>query len=473
MSAPKTVPRFGQELGATLHLAVPIATAQLAQIAMGTTDTILLGSLGRDALAAGGLGANLFFTLMIISQSTLASVGILVSHARGSGDPARIGPALRGGFALATLIAILPMLLLWQAEPILLGIGEPDALAHAISRYVRVLLLAMPAAMWMGVQRSYLSAMARPWMMMAVALVAVIVNGVLNYGLIHGAFGLPRLGYIGSCTATAITLWGQCAATALFMRLVKGLRPFRLLGAVDWRVVRELAGLGWPIAITVGAEIALFSVAALIIGTFGATMLAAHQISMNIASVTFMVPFAVAQAANVRVGFHMGGAAPRAAARAAVAAFMLGVGFMVLAAIAMLTIPHLIASIYLEANDPADAPVIDVAVRMLAIAAFFQVFDGAQTIATGALRGLKDTRVPMLAAALGYWGVGFVISWVLAFPLGMGAIGIWWGLAMGLAAVSILLAARFRVLIGRLIAAGDRESWVSSGSAACPAPVPQ
>jgi MATE family multidrug resistance protein len=452
MSVEQSHPRFGQEVGATLRLAAPLAMAQLAQVAMGATDTILLGSLGRDALAAGGLGANLFFTLMIVVAGGLISVSILVAHARGAGDESRIGPILRGGFLLALLSALPPMLLLWNGEPILLAIGEPPALAQAIAHYDRILLFAMPASLMMATQRGYLAAMGRPWMVMAVAIAAVAVNGLLNYGLIHGVWGLPRLGYIGSCTATLITIWAMMLAIALEMRLTPSLRRFRLFGRVNWRIVRELAVLGWPIAFIMAVEIVLFSLAALLIGRFGATPLAAHQISMSVASVTFMVPLAISQAVNVRVGFYMGRSSPRAARTAAVAAFVLGVGFMGAMGAILITIPGLIAGLYISAGDATRIEVIALASHLLTIAALFQVFDGAQTIAAGALRGLKDTRVPAIAASIGYWGIGFPIAWILGVRLGLGAIGIWWGLACGLASVAVLLGFRFWHISARLIA---------------------
>ena len=444
------------EIRAMARLAAPLALAQLAQIAMGTTDTILLGSLGRDALAAGGLGANLYFTLMVVVAGGLSALGILVAHARGAADEARIGRILRGGFLLALVAALPPMLLLSQAEPILLTIGEPAPLAHAIGEYDRVLLFAFPASLLMAAQRAFLAAVGRPGMVMTVALVAVGVNGVLNYGLIHGAWGLPRLGYIGSCTATLITLWAMAAAIGLEMRCVRALDAYRLWGAVDWKAVIELSRLGWPIAVTIGIEIFLFSFSALIIGRFGATPLAAHQIAITVASTTFMVPLAIAQAANVRVGFYMGAEAPRAARRAALAAFLLGVGFMSLTAAALLTLPAEIAALYISAGDPNRVAVTGLAVQLLTIAAVFQIFDGVQTIAAGALRGLKDTLIPALAAGIGYWAIGFTIAWVLGIRMGMGAPGIWWGLAAGLASVAILLSARFWKLSGRMI--GTTES---------------
>jgi MATE family multidrug resistance protein len=449
MSVSQTTPRFGKELGATIRLAAPLAAAQLAQIAMGATDTVLLGTLGRDGLAAGGLGANLYFTLMIVVAGGLISVSILVAHARGSGTEGRIAPILRGGFLLALLASIPPMLLLWNIEPLILAIGEPPALAHAIAQYDRILLFALPASLLMATQRGFLAAMGRPWIVMVVALAAITANGLLNYGLIHGVWGFPRMGYLGSATATLITLWVMMAAVALAMRLTPALRMFPLIGPIDWAIVRELAVLGAPIAAIMGVEIVLFGGAALLIGRFGATQLAAHQISMSICSLTFMVPLSISQAANVRVGFFMGAAAPRAARMAAIVAFVLGVGFMG----AMATIP---------AADAHRGEVIAVAAQLLTIAAFFQVFDGAQTIAAGALRGLKDTRIPAVVAAIGYWGLGFAPAWILGVRMGYGAVGIWWGLASGLAAVALSLSVRFWLLSGRLIAAQALKTAPSS-----------
>lgn len=452
MSVSHSTPRFAHELGATIRLAAPLAAAQLAQIAMGATDTILLGTLGRDGLAAGGLGANLYFTLMIVVAGGLISVSILVAHARGSGNDARIAPILRGGVLLALLSSIPPMLLLWNIEPLILAIGEPPPLAHAIATYDRILLFALPASLLMATQRGFLAAMGRPWIVMVVALGAIAANGLLNYALIHGVWGFPRMGYLGSATATLITLWAMMLAVAVAMRLTRSLRVFALAGPIDWGIIRELSVLGAPIAAIMAVEIVLFGGAGLLIGRFGVTQLAAHQISMSICSVTFMVPLSISQAANVRVGFYMGADSPRYARMSAAAAFALGVGFMGAMATILLTMPEAVAGLYITAGDATRGEVIAVAAQLLTIAAFFQVFDGAQTIAAGALRGLKDTRIPAIVAAIGYWGVGFVPAWILGVRMGYGAVGIWWGLASGLAAVSLLLSVRFWRLSGRLIA---------------------
>jgi MATE family multidrug resistance protein len=245
------------------------------------------------------------------------------------------------------------------------------------------------------------------------------------------------------------------------MRSVPTLRQFRLIGPVDWSAVRELAALGWPISLITAVEILLFMVASLVIGMFGATALAAHQISMSFAAVTFMVPLAISQAVNVRVGFHIGAGSPRTARLAAIVGFLLGIGFMSLAATSMLTLPTAIAGLYITAGDPLRGEVIALTVRLLSIAAAFQIFDGAQTIAAGALRGIKDTRIPVLVAAFGYWAVGFVIAWGLGVRLGMGVVGIWWGLAAGLASVAILLSLRFWLLSAGLIRAAEEPAGFS------------
>lgn len=429
-----------------------MALGQIAQVGMGLTDTVLLGALGRDALAAGGLGAGLFFTTTMVLQGLITSVGILVAHARGSAQPEKIAPLLRGGYLIAALSSFPLMLTMWFAEPILLALGEPEKLSHDVARYVRILLWATPAAMWLGVQRSYLTAMGYTRLVMIVSFVALGVNGFLNYGLIHGAFGLPEMGYLGSATATLIAVWLMFAATTAGMR--GSLSKKRIIAPMDWTVIRELLTLGWPIALTLGVEILLFLVGALMMGVLGATALAAHHVAIQVASLTFMVPLAMNQAANARVGFFMGAGVPYAARRSGFAAFTLGVSFMAVMAVLMFAVPREIALLFnLSPAKPEDADVIALVVQLLAICAFFQVFDGAQTIAAGALRGMKDTRIPALLAGLSYWAVGFPVAWTLGFPAGLGPTGIWWGLAVGLAAAAVVLNVRFWRLSGALVRA--------------------
>lgn len=445
-----TPPTFPQEVRATLHLTLPLAGGLLSYIGMALTDTILLGGLGRDALAAGGLAVAIFSTLTMVLHGFVASIGILVAHAQGGRKHESIPPILRAGFLLATLAAIPLMIVLWWIEPLLLAIGEPSALAEAVAHYDCILMAGVLPSLWLAAQRSYLTAMHRPRVVMVISVCALLLNGFLNYGLMHGAWGLPAMGYLGSATATMLVLWGMFAATTVVMGQDE--RHAAVRGPLKREIVEELAGLGWPIAGTYAVEILMFTVGALMMGLLGPTALAAHQVAISVASTTFMVPLAASQAANVRVGYHMGAGLPAAARRAGHAAFLLGVGFMAAMAVIMLVAPYEIARLFnLDPGSVTDAGVIAVVVRLLAISAAFQVFDGAQTIAAGALRGYKDTRIPLALAGFGYWGVGFPVAWVLGFPAGLGARGIWWGLAAGLAVTAFALGWRFSRLSRRLI----------------------
>jgi MATE family multidrug resistance protein len=449
-----TAPTFPQEIRATLSLTLPLAGGLLSYIGMGLTDTILLGGLGRDALAAGGLAVAIFSTLTMVLHGFVSSIGILVAHAQGGQKFGAIPPILRAGFLLATLAAAPLMVMLWWIEPLLAAIGEPPALAQAVAHYDRILMFGVLPSLWLAAQRSYLTAMHRPRVVMIISVCALLLNGFLNYGLMHGAWGLPAMGYLGSATATMLVLWGMFAATTMCMR--KDERRAAVRGAPDRAVIKELSTLGWPIAGTYAVEVLLFTVGALMIGVLGPTALAAHQVAISVASTTFMVPLSASQAANVRVGYHMGAHQPVAARQAGHAAFVLGVGFMAVMAVIMLVAPHEIARLFnLDPGNAGDADVIEVVVGLLAISAAFQVVDGAQTIAAGALRGYKDTRIPLALAGFGDWGVGFPVAWVLGFPAGLGARGIWWGLAAGLAVTAVALGWRFSWLSRKIIRAAS------------------
>ncbi|MHB1207646.1 MAG: MATE family efflux transporter, partial [Rhodospirillaceae bacterium] len=317
-----TPPTFPQEVRATLRLTLPLAGGLLSYIGMALTDTILLGGLGRDALAAGGLAVAIFSTLTMVLHGFVASIGILVAHAQGGRKGENIPPILRAGFLLATLAAVPLMIILWWIEPLLLAIGEPQALAEAVAHYDRILMAGVLPSLWLAAQRSYLTAMHRPRVVMVISVCALLLNGFLNYGLMHGAWGLPAMGYLGSATATMLVLWGMFAATTAVMG--RDERHAAVRGPLKREVVAELAGLGWPIAGTYAVEILMFTVGALMMGVLGPTALAAHQVAISVASATFMVPLAASQAANVRVGYHMGAGLPAAARRAGHAAFLLG-----------------------------------------------------------------------------------------------------------------------------------------------------
>lgn len=451
-SAHHNPPTVRQELKATLHLALPLAGAQLAQMGMGLTDTIMLGSVGRDALAAGGLGGSVFFMIAGLFQNVVASVAILIAHARGAKETHQIDDILRAGLMLA-LLGTLPLsAVLWNIEPFLLWIGEPVDLASNVTSYLQVIVLGAPAAMVMATMRFYMSAMNHPRLILAVAIAGLCANGALDYGLIYGAWGLPEMGYLGAATATAIVMWISALIAAAAIWLTPSLKPSRLLASIDWSLFRELNRLGWPIAGMFSVETLLFMVAALLMGTFGTTVLAAHQVAIMIAATAFMVPLAIGNAANVRIGYHMGAGLPHAGRRAGFIALALGLAVMSATAVVLVTAPYELALLFqLDPDNSDDAMVIALVVQLLSICALFQIFDGAQAIGAGILRGYKDTRMPMILAAIGYWPIGFSVAWFLAFQMGYGPTGLWWGLASGLAAAAVLLCGRFWIISKRAL----------------------
>jgi multidrug resistance protein, MATE family len=445
-------PSYSRHAVDTARLAAPLAISQLAQMAMGVTDTILLGSLGPDALAAGGLGANLFFVVVVLLQGVLTSVSVSVSHARGANRDHVVPNIYWSGIVLSLLLAIPAFTLLSFAEPILLAFHEPATLAANVGRYCAVLRWATPGSLiGVGMMRAFLPAIGAAKRLLWVSIGGVFLNGFLNYGLIHGAYGLPRIGFLGSATATTITVWSIALVLIATLHLRHRFRHFVVASRPRLPLMGELFGIGWPVAITYGVESTLFLATGMTVGTLGEAPLAAHQIALNVASVAFMVPLAIGQAANVRVGYWIGAGQPVAARHAGFVAIALGVSFMALSGCVLVLAPRAIVGLYLHLDDPKNAATVALAASLLGVAAVFQIVDGMQTVASGVLRGLKDTRVPMLAAALGYWGIGFPTGYLLAFHFDGGTKGLWWGLAAGLASVAALMTLRFDRMSRRLI----------------------
>jgi MATE family, multidrug efflux pump len=437
------------ELKATLGIALPLAGAQLSQVLMGFISAAMMGRLGGDALAAGGLGTTLYFSFVLIFQGMLTAVGPLVAHALGAGEEERVGGIVAHGILIATALGAIGVTALGRIDAVLIAIGQGPALVAATQLYLDAAIWGFPAGLGFVLLRTYLSALSRTWPIMLVLLVCLVVDAVLTYALIFGRLGAPPLGIVGAGYASAATQWLMFGGLALYAANEKTLRHhgvLRTLRRPRWQGVLPILRLGWPIAGMIAIEIGVFTGTALLAGLLGTASLAAHQIAIGIVSLTFMVPLAFTHAATVRVALALGARRVDAARRAGIIAFVCGVGFMAMMAVILLVTPGAIAALYLDRGDPANEAAIAIALRLLFIAALFQIFDGAQTIAIGALRGLRDTRVPLLVGAIGYWAIGVPVGWLLAFPLGLGAIGLWWGLALGLAAVAIPLALRFHRL---------------------------
>ena len=443
------VNRIEAELRATLALAAPLAAANLAQMAMGVTDMVMVGRLGALPLAAAGLGAMLYFTGGVVLQGILSAVAPLAAHALGGGDRRAAGRIAGAGLALAVLLAVPFVAALTSLDRLLLALGYDHALAAEIGRFLQAIAWGGPAFLGFAVLRSLLAALSHTRAVMAVLLLCVAGNAGLNWVLIYGHLGAPALGMAGSGYASAINQWVILAGLALCTRMMPGIAGFHLLRsafAPSWAAMANVLRLGLPIGGIMGVEVGVFLAAGVLMGLLGAAPLGAHQLVLNCAGISFMVPLGLGQAATVRVAYELGAGRAFAARRAAFVALALGIGFMGAMAVVLWTVPQAIIAAYIDISDPANRETVQIARRLLVIAALFQVFDGMQVIAAGALRGYRDTMVPMLLAGFGYWGAGFGGGWLLAFPLGFGPAGLWWGLALGLAVVAILLTVRLHLL---------------------------
>ena len=436
------------EVRATLALSWPIILTNLLQIALTTTDVIMMGRLGPDALASGVLAANLFFAFVIFGIGVVTAVAPMVAKERGARPYAvrEIRRTVRQGLWSAITIAVPVWAILWFAEPILLALGQDPATVAASVRYMSTLQWAYLPFLGYIVLRNFIAAVERPLWGLWAGIVGFIANGLAAWCLIFGELGFPRLELFGAGLATTFSstvMFAVLAVVALTDRKFRRYHIFERFWRPDWRRFRQLWALGLPIAATLVFEVSIFNGAVFLMGLIGTASLAAHSIAIQIASVAFMVPLGFGQAVSVRVGRAFGANDRDAITRAGWTAYAMGVGFMSLTASVMLFSPHLVIGAFLDLSKPGNWPVIELATTFLAFAALFQFVDGAQVVGSGMLRGLHDTRIPMIFAALGYWGIGVPLGVALAFPFGLEGAGIWIGLASGLAAVAVLMTARW------------------------------
>jgi MATE family multidrug resistance protein len=432
------------ELAATLALGWPLILTNLAQTGLTTADVILMGWLGSHALAAGALGTNIYFAFLISGIGIVTATAPLIAQELGRKRHSvrDVRRTVRQGLWAAVAISVPVWIVLWNAQAILLLLGQEPALAAEAAPYVRTLQWAFLPFLGSVVLRSFLSALERPRWVLVMGLLALPLNIAVAWAFMFGAFGAPSLGLAGAGVATTVASAFIFCGLALVIVTDRKLRRYHLFGRfwrADWRRFRTIWRIGLPIGGTLLFEVGLFNAAAFVMGLFGPEPLAAHAIALQIASLTFMVPLGLAQAATVRVGLAYGAGDPESIRRAGWTSYALGVGFMACIAVLMMAFPRTLAGIFLDAADPKNAGVIAFAATFLGFAALFQVVDGAQVVGAGMLRGLNDTRVPMLYAAAGYWGIGATLGIVLAFPVGLRGTGIWIGLATGLAVVAGLM----------------------------------
>ena len=436
------------EARATITLAWPLILTNVAQTAMTTTDVLLMGRLGSEALAAGALGANLYFATMMFGLGLTTATAPMIARELGrKGHSVRdVRRTVRQGLWAAVVIVVPIWIVLWHAEEILLAMGQRPDLASQAGHYMHALQWSVLPFYFYLVLRSFISALQRPQWGLVIGVGGVVVNALAAWGLIFGHFGLPRLGLFGAGIATTLADTLMFVVLAIVIYADRKFRRYHLLGRfwrADWSRFVELWRLGMPIAATLVFEVAVFNASTFLMGLIGEASIAAHSIALQIASLSFMVPLGLSQAATVRVGLAFGALDADGIRRAGWPALAMGTAFMAMAALVMVTLPRTLISAFLDLDVPANAPVVDLAVSFLALAALFQLADGAQAVTAGMLRGLHDTRMPMIYAAFGYWGIGLVVGVVLAFVAKLNGVGIWIGLAAGLVTVAILLLTRW------------------------------
>ena len=436
------------ELRETLRLAAPLAATNLLQMLVHAIDVIFIARLGDKPLAASSLGIAIFGLTMWGMTALATACAPLIAAELGRRDHAvrEVRRSVRMALWLTFALGLGGMWIGFSGEWLLLAFGQDPEIAAMSGRFLAILSWAMIPMIAASVMRTFVAALGKPGYATWITVLAVAVNLVGNWALVFGNLGLPALGLRGSAMSSVITSLAMIGAYGLVIRLDRKLRRYRVLGRwwrPEWRRLREILWIGLPISLTVLAEAGLFSLAAILMGQIGQAELAAHTLALNVAALAFQIPFGINQAATIRVGYHFGAGDRAAVGRAGWCALGLSVGFMSTTALAMLLVPTVILRLYLDPAAPQNAVLVGLAVQYMMVAAAFQLFDGAQAVAAGALRGLQDTRWPLAIALFGYWAVGFGTAKWLGFHTPLGGLGVWIGLALGLVVVAILLTWRW------------------------------
>jgi MATE family multidrug resistance protein len=449
--------KWAAEIAATVWLTAPIALAFLAEIAIVVADAVMAGRLGKDALAAEGLGAHLLFTPQLLAMGVLSSIAALGAHADGADDPAMVTRVSRQGLWLATLLAI-PVMLAIAGTPSLLALSgkDPDILGMTAGMMYAG-MTGVPALLWYTALRNFATVMHRTRIVVIISLLSLGVAIASNWVFLYGNLGMPKLGVAGVGISWSLASWVQLLVMLAYVKQQPLLARYRVLSDLlhaDWKVLKDLFHVGWPISLSYAFETALFLASSLMMAWMGSNDLAAHTVVISISSVSYMIPYGLSQAATVRVGFCTGAQDAEGARRAGFVAIGLGIVWMLGTGIGMNTWPEFLIGLYFDPTLPENQGALAIALVIIPIGALFQVVDGMQCTAIGALRGLKDTRVPMIMCFVGYCVIGVVSSLLLGFALGFGPRGIWFGLFIGLLASAAFLTYRFQRLSRRFVVEG-------------------
>ena len=451
MAEQLSIPAHGR---AIMALGLPLIGSHLAQFSVVIIDTVMLGWYGVDALAAVALGGSVMSTFLLTGSGFAWAVLPVVATAAAADEAVQVRRVTRMAMWLSLLAGLFSVLVFLWAEPLLGALGQDPGVAGDAAVYLGIAGWGLVPALQVMVLKSYLSALERTRVLLWVTIAGAGLNGVLNYALIFGNWGAPELGLRGAAIASVITNAASFVALAVHAsRATPEHALFTRFWNPDWEAFARIFALGWPISLTTLSEAGLFSAAALMMGWLGTVELAAHGIALQLAALTFLVQVGLSQVATIRAGQALGRRDGAGLRRGALVVIAIAAAFALFASALFLSVPGPLISLFLDPVDPVRPQVLEVGIRLLAVAALFQMADGGQVLALGLLRGVQDTRVPMLIAVLAYWPLGLGAAWVLGFVLGIGAVGIWLGLVVGLGSAAVMMMARFWTVGVRALAA--------------------
>ncbi|MGH1464986.1 MAG: MATE family efflux transporter [Cognatishimia sp.] len=440
----KTQMTYGGHTRALLTLGLPLIGGHVAQFAIGLTDTIMLGWYSVDALAAVVLGSTLFFVTFILGSGFGIAVMPMVAEAEAQGDELAIRRIARMGLWLSAFFAVALLPLFWFSGPVLEVLGQEAALAAEAQVYLRVMGIGLLPALLVMVLKSYLAALEHTRIVFWITVMAATVNALVNYILIFGHFGAPEMGILGAAIASLVVQVVSIVGVVIYARHAL---PEHALFARIWRpdgeILKDVFHVGMPIGLTNLAEVGLFAASTTMMGWLGKIPLAAHGIALNLAGLAFMLHLGLSNAATVRAGNALGRKDAEHLARGATTAIFVSLVMAVGAVLVFVSIPEVLIGAFVDSADPDFERIVTTGVALLMVAAMFQFVDGAQAMALGLLRGVMDTRKPMIIAVFSYWAVGMSCSYVFGFVLGWGGVGVWLGLVVGLCVAAVLLLNRF------------------------------
>jgi MATE family multidrug resistance protein len=444
---------FPEHIKKVLFLGLPLVGSHVAQFAIHVVDTIMLGWYSIEALAASVLGTSFFFVIFIMGAGFAFAVMPMVAEAAVKDDPVRIRRVTRMGMWLSVIYASVFLPFMIWSEPVLLALGQDPDLSQSAQEYLRIAGFGLFPALLVMALKNYLAALERTAPVLWLTVAGLFVNSGLNYMLIFGNLGAPEMGLRGAALASVLTQVLTLLAMAWYVAQAQGVKEHTIFVRFwkrDNEALGEVFRLGWPIGLTNLAESGMFSASALIIGLIGVIELAAHGIALQIAALTFMVFIGLSQAATVRSGNALGRGDWDGMVRGAWAVFALTMGMVLIAIALFFGIPEMLLTGFISPDEPNKAAILTVGVALLAIAAVFQLFDAGQVMFLGLLRGVQDTRAPMILAAISYWVIGIPASYYIGIELDQGAIGVWAGLVIGLAVATLFLGLRWRWKVAQL-----------------------